>query len=53
MSTEDTFFLSSELFNDSQKELTLSLFYRKKGIEDYLITDKLVIVLLPQYIAKE
>jgi len=48
MSTEDTFFLSSELFNDNQKELTLSLFYRRKGSPDFLITDKLVIILLPQ-----
>lgn len=54
MSSDDTFFLSSELFNANvnQEELAVSLYFRRKGAHDYLITDKLVIVLLPQYISK-
>lgn len=49
MSTESMFFLNRELFNEeSQNEYTLSLFYRRRGCDDYLITDGLHVILLPE-----
>ena len=52
MSNEDNFFLSRELFTEDNTDgkYTLTLYYRRKGLEDYLITDKLYVVLLPQQI---
>ena len=49
MSTDDYFFINRELFDEEehQKTYKLSLFYRVKKKEDYLITDKLNIVILP------
>ena len=49
MSTEKEFFINRELFNegDYQKTYTVSLFYREKNKANYLITDKLNIVILP------
>lgn len=49
MSTKDCFFINRELFDEEnlQKTYTLSLFYREKNKDNYLITDKLNIVILP------
>lgn len=50
MSTDDHFFLCRELFENDKgvDEFNVSLYYRNKDIdEDYLITDHLVVVLLP------
>ena len=49
MSTDVLFYLNRELFDEdnNQSEYTLSLYYRRKGEEDLLVTDKLRIVLLP------
>lgn len=50
MSTNDHFFLCRELFENDEgiNEFNVSLYYRNKEIdEDYLITDHLVVVLLP------
>ena len=48
-STDKYFFLCRELFEeiDSQAEYTLTLYFRKKGFEDYMISDDIVVVLLP------
>lgn len=52
MSTEDTFYLSRELFDKTQnlQIYTLSLYYRTRGKEDYLITNELNVVILPQQV---
>lgn len=49
MSTEKYFFLSRELFIEETDiaEHTLTLYYRKKGTNDYIISNNIVIVLLP------
>lgn len=49
MSTEDSFFLSRELFDNDNKlqTYTLSLYYRTRDREDYLITNELNVVILP------
>jgi hypothetical protein len=50
-STDKYFFLCRELFddNDGQAEYTLTLYFRKKGFDDYMVSDEIVIVLLPQF----
>ena len=52
MSTDKYFFLSRELFEDSdnQAEYTLTLYFRKKRFDDYMVSDGIVILLLPQSI---
>jgi hypothetical protein len=54
-STDKFFFLSRELFeeNDGQAEYTLTLYFRKKGFDDYMISDDIVIVLLPMSIDEQ
>lgn len=49
MSTDSYFYLCRELFNgvDDQTEYTLTLYFRKKGMEDYMISDEIVVRLLP------
>lgn len=49
MSTDDMFFISRDLFEvgEEYQEFTLSLFFRRKNMDDYLITDKLNVVFLP------
>ena len=49
MSTDKTFFFSRELFEKGRDHavFSLSLYYRRKGLEDYLISDNIVIKLLP------
>ncbi|MBR6979014.1 MAG: hypothetical protein IKH88_04180 [Prevotella sp.] len=50
MSTDEYFYLCRELFenNEEIKEFKISLYFRNKNIdEDYLITDDLIVVLLP------
>jgi hypothetical protein len=48
-STDKYFFLCRELFedNDGQAEYTLTLYFRKKGFDDYMISDDIIVVLLP------
>ena len=52
MSTDDTFYLSRELFevDDNMKTFNITLYFRTKGKDDYLITDKLNVVILPMQI---
>jgi len=49
MSIDNYFYLCRELFNevDDRTEYTLTLYFRKKGIEDYMISDEIVVRLLP------
>ena len=53
MSTDNHFYLCRELFNenDEVEEYHISLYFRRKNVdEDYLITNDLILVLLPLYI---
>lgn len=49
MSTDKHFFFNRELFDENidGDEFTLTLYFRRKGMEDYMVTDTIVIVLLP------
>lgn len=49
MSTDNYFYLCRELFDevDYQIEYTLTLYFRKKGIEDYMISDEITVRILP------
>lgn len=51
-STEKYFFLCRELFeeNDGQAEYTLTLYFRKKGFDDYIVSDDVNVILLPIHI---
>lgn len=51
-STDKYFFICRELFDesDNQAEYTLTLYFRKKGFEDYIISDDVNVVLLPMHI---
>ena len=51
MTTDKVFYLNRELFDGScQEAITLSLYFRRKGFDDYLITDSLNVVVLPDII---
>ncbi len=51
MTTDKVFYLNRELFEDScQESISLSLYFRRKGLDDYLITDSLIVVVLPEII---
>ena len=49
MSTEKHFFINRELFGENIDggKYTLTLYFRKKGMEDFLISNDIEIVLLP------
>lgn len=49
MSTDEHFFFSRDLFGDNIDggEYTLTLYFRKKGMEDFLISDIIEVVTLP------
>ena len=49
MSTDEHFFFSRELFGEfiDSNEFTITLYFRKKGLEDYLISEDIIVVLLP------
>lgn len=52
MSTDNHFFFSRELFCEDIDggEYTLTLYFRKKGMKDYMISDSVEIVLLPLHL---
>lgn len=47
MSTDKYFFLSREMFGEDidSNKFTVTLYFRKKGLEDYLIADIIVVIL--------
>lgn len=49
MSTDKYFFFNRELFGEDIdcSEYTLTLYFRKKGMDDYLISNNIVVVILP------
>lgn len=49
MSTDKYFFLNRELFGENIDggEYIITLFFRKKGMEDFVITNNVIVVLLP------
>lgn len=51
-STDKYFILCRELFeeNDGQAEYTLTLYFRKKGFDDYIVSDDVNVILLPIHI---
>ena len=55
MSTEKYFFICRELFDDEANsgKCSLTLYFRKKSMEDYIISDRIEIVLLPLDATKE
>ena len=54
MSTDEHFFFSRELFGEviDSNEFTITLYFRKKGLEDYLISEDIIVVLLPLNISE-
>ena len=54
MSTDEHFFFSRELFGADidSNEFTITLYFRKKGLEDYLISEDIFVVLLPLNISE-
>ena len=53
MTTENVFYLSRELFdNDIQDTFSITLYFRRKGLDDHLITDSLIVVILPEDIGE-
>lgn len=50
-STNKYFFLCRELFeeNDDQTKYVLKLYFRKKGFEDYIVSEDIILVLLPSF----
>jgi len=51
-STDKYFFLCRELFeeSDDQAKYSLTLYFRKKGFEDYMVSDDINVALLPMHI---
>lgn len=49
MSTDEYFFFNRDLFGDniSDGEYTLTLYFRKKGMEDFVIRTNVIVVILP------